>query len=61
MIMAQFCASMWTSEESEQIKGIARTVCLGIITYALPQGLQVAEGPEAVVKHLIEHVPALLQ
>lgn len=52
---------MWTPEESAQIRETARVICPGILTYAVPQGLQVAEGPDAVVKHLVENVPALLE
>ena len=51
---------MWTAEESERIRMTARATCPGILTYALPQGLQDAEGPDAVLKHLVENVPALL-
>ncbi|KAF2486957.1 hypothetical protein BDY17DRAFT_321704 [Neohortaea acidophila] len=55
-----FCASMWTPEEAEQIQSLARDANPSIVTYALPQGLQVQRGPDAVVEHLIENVPRLL-
>lgn len=51
---------MWTPEEAEQIQSLARDANPSIVTYALPQGLQVQRGPDAVVEHLIENVPRLL-
>ena len=56
----QFCASMWTAEEGQEILSIAREVKPNIATYAIPTGLQVDGGPDAVVKHLCERVPGLL-
>lgn len=56
----QFCASMWTAEEGQEIQSIAREVKPNIATYAIPTGLQVDGGPDAVVKHLCERVPGLL-
>lgn len=32
----------------------------GILTHAIPQGLQVERGPDAVVEYLVENVPILL-
>ncbi|RVX67738.1 hypothetical protein B0A52_07861 [Exophiala mesophila] len=55
-----FCASMWTPEESTRILQIARETKPGIKTHAIPQGLQVEKGPDAVVEHLLENVPKLL-
>ncbi|KAF2719506.1 hypothetical protein K431DRAFT_251080 [Polychaeton citri CBS 116435] len=55
-----FCASMWTVEEAKQIQGIAKEVKPGIATYAIPHGLQVERGPDAIVEHLVEEVPFLL-
>lgn len=57
----QFCASVWTSEEAAEIQTIARRVKSDIATYALPQGLQVQQGPDAVVDHLKCMVPQVLQ
>jgi hypothetical protein len=56
----QFCASMWTPEQSSEIQAIARSTVPGIKTTALPQGLQVERGPDAVVEYLLEKVPALI-
>ena len=56
----QFCASMWTSKESEKVFAMARSVVPGIKTHAIPEGLQVQRGPNAVVEHLIEQIPVLL-
>ena len=39
---------------------MARSVVPSIKTTALPQGLQVEKGPDAVVEYLIEKVPALI-
>lgn len=52
---------MWTPEESAEMHGIARTVSPGIKTHAIPQGLQVREGPDAIVVHLSEALPKLLE
>jgi hypothetical protein len=52
---------MWTPEESREIQDIARRAVPGIKTMALPQGLQVERGPDAVVEYLIERVPILIE
>jgi hypothetical protein len=57
----QFCASMWTPSEADAIQSKARAIQPGILTYALPHGLQVAQGPDAVVQHLVANVPKLLE
>jgi hypothetical protein len=57
----QFCASMWTSEQATQIQVIAQKARPGIKTYAIPHGLQVEKGPDAIVEHLVENVPKLLE
>jgi hypothetical protein len=51
---------MWTPEESEKIQGIAKEEVPGIKTMAIPQGLQVERGPDAVVEFLLEKVPGLI-
>ena len=56
----QFCASMWTAEESAEMQAIARSIVPDIKTHAIPQGLQVSQGPDAVVAHLKEEIPKLL-
>jgi hypothetical protein len=48
----QFCASMWTPEQQTQIQQIARDTIPGIRTAAIPTGLQVEKGPDAVVEYL---------
>ncbi|CAI4213863.1 unnamed protein product [Parascedosporium putredinis] len=55
-----FCASMWTPEEAEKIQALARSVVPDIKTHAIPTGLQVKDGPDAIVNYLIEKVPPLL-
>lgn len=56
----QFSASMWTPEEAGKIHDIARSVRPDIKLHAIPQGLQVERGPDAIVEYLVEKVPALL-
>ncbi|KAI6780265.1 uncharacterized protein J7T54_003044 [Emericellopsis cladophorae] len=55
-----FSASMWSEEEAAKIRSLAQSVVPDIKTHAIPQGLQVERGPEAVVEYLVEKVPALL-
>ena len=52
---------MWTPEESARILAIARETVPGIKTMALPQGLQVEKGPDAVVEYIIEKWPGLVE
>ena len=52
---------MWTPAEADAIQSTARAIQPGIITYALPHGLQVVQGPDAVVQHLVDNVPKLLE
>ncbi|TVY86998.1 hypothetical protein LAWI1_G006529 [Lachnellula willkommii] len=56
-----FCASMWTPAESTEIQSIARSTIPGIKTMAIPQGLQVEKGPDAIVEFLLEKVPLLIE
>lgn len=51
---------MWTDQEAAKIRHIAERERPGIKTHALPQGLQVQRGPDAVVEYLLEVVPGLL-
>ncbi|KAH6683608.1 hypothetical protein F5X68DRAFT_22922 [Plectosphaerella plurivora] len=55
-----FSASMWSAEEAAEIRKIARSIVPDIKTHAIPQGLQVERGPDAIVEHLLEEVPKLL-
>lgn len=56
----QFCASMWSPEEAQQIQSTARSLVPDIRTHAIPQGLQVEKGPDAIVEYLEEQIPKLL-
>ncbi|KAF2210211.1 hypothetical protein CERZMDRAFT_45740 [Cercospora zeae-maydis SCOH1-5] len=56
-----FCASMWSAEEAEEIQSIARGIKSDIVTYAIPHGLQVERGPEAIVEHLTQKLPSILE
>lgn len=51
---------MWSPEESTAIRATAKAVIPDIKTHAIPQGLQVQRGPEAIVEHLVEKLPKLL-
>ncbi|KAL4884396.1 hypothetical protein BJY04DRAFT_7665 [Aspergillus karnatakaensis] len=55
-----FSASMWSPEEAQQIHSIARSIKPNIKLHAIPQGLQVERGPDAIVEYLLENVPPLL-
>ncbi|KAH6987526.1 hypothetical protein BKA56DRAFT_577039 [Ilyonectria sp. MPI-CAGE-AT-0026] len=55
-----FCASMWTPEEASTIFATAKSVVPDIKTHAIPTGLQVEKGPDAIVDYLVEQVPKLL-
>ncbi|KAK2790771.1 hypothetical protein FQN53_008594 [Emmonsiellopsis sp. PD_33] len=55
------CASMWTAEEAAQIQSIAKSIIPGLKTHAIPNGLQVERGPDAIVEHLMEKIPSLLE
>ncbi|KAG9242798.1 hypothetical protein BJ878DRAFT_513729 [Calycina marina] len=56
-----FCASMWTKEESDEIQRIAKDTVPGVKTKAIPEGLQVEKGPDAVVEFLKEQWPLLVE
>lgn len=51
---------MWTTEEATKIHSLARSVVPDIKTHAIPTGLQVERGPDAIVEYLVEKVPILL-
>lgn len=51
---------MWTLEEAHQIHSLARSIVPDIKLHAIPTGLQVERGPDAIVEYLIEKVPHLL-
>lgn len=51
---------MWSSDEAAQIRSIAKSINPDIKTHAIPYGLQVQGGPDAVVEYLMEQVPLLL-
>ena len=52
---------MWTPEQSQEIEAIARAIIPDIKFHAIPYGLQVAKGPEAIVEYLTDQVPTLLE
>lgn len=58
--MLQFAASMWTAEQSAEIEATGRAIVPNIKFHAIPHGLQVEKGPQAIVEYLTEQVPKLL-
>ncbi|KAK8100129.1 uncharacterized protein PG998_008481 [Apiospora kogelbergensis] len=55
-----FSASMWSAEQAAEIEATAKSIKPSIKTHAIPFGLQVDKGPDAIVEHLLEVVPKLL-
>jgi hypothetical protein len=51
---------MWSAEQAAEIQSIARSIRPDIKLHAIPQGLQVERGPDAIVEYLVENVPPLL-
>lgn len=51
---------MWTAEQAQEIHSIARSINPTIKLHAIPEGLQVERGPDAIVEYLVEKVPPLL-
>jgi hypothetical protein len=51
---------MWSAEEAKRIRELAQKERPNIKTHAIPQGLQVERGPDAIVQYLMEKVPPLL-
>ncbi|PCH36381.1 hypothetical protein WOLCODRAFT_91986 [Wolfiporia cocos MD-104 SS10] len=56
-----FTASMWTPEQAKEIVLIAQELIPGIKTFSIPYGFQVEKGPDAVVEHIKENLPAILE
>ncbi|KAI1045091.1 hypothetical protein LB505_009373 [Fusarium chuoi] len=52
--------SMWSAEEAKQIHSLAKSIVPDIKLHAIPTGLQVERGPDAIVEYLVEKVPPLL-
>jgi hypothetical protein len=51
---------MWTSEEVADIEAVAMRENPSIKTHAIPHGLQLEQGPDAIVAYLVRIVPDLL-
>ncbi|KAM5360456.1 hypothetical protein ACJZ2D_013734 [Fusarium nematophilum] len=49
-----------TPDEADRIQNLARSIVPDIKTHAIPTGLQVERGPDAIVEYLVEKVPPLL-
>jgi hypothetical protein len=59
--ISKFTTSMWTEEQSREVEETARKIIPNIKFHAIPYGLQVAKGPEAIVEYLTQKVPMLLE
>jgi hypothetical protein len=51
---------MWTPEQSDAVLSRAREINPDVKTLALPQGLQVERGPDAVVEYIVEKLGGLM-
>lgn len=51
---------MWTAEQSQRVFEVARGINPDIRTHAIPYGLQIEKGPDAIVEHLKTEIPQLL-
>lgn len=58
---SQFTASMWTPEQSDFVLSHAREINPAVKTLALPQGLQVERGPDAVVEFIVGNLERLIE
>ncbi|KAM0713827.1 hypothetical protein Q7P37_010789 [Cladosporium fusiforme] len=60
-LLPQFTASMWTPEQSDSVLSRARETNPAVKTLALPQGLQVERGPDAVVDYIVGKLEGLIE
>jgi hypothetical protein len=51
---------MWSFDEAAKIREFTENESPGVKTHAIPQGLQVERGPDAVVEYLLDVVPSML-
>lgn len=51
---------MWTLDQAQEIVRKAKAVKGDLLTFSLPQGLQVEKGPDAVYEYILGHLPGLL-
>lgn len=52
---------MWTPEQSDFVLSHAREINPAVKTLALPQGLQVERGPDAVVEFIVGKLEGLIE
>lgn len=52
---------MWELETSNRMRKAVESIIPGIKTHAIPFGMQIQQGPDAVVAYLTEQVPKLLE
>ena len=51
---------MWSPDQSNEIKTIARAVMSELRCYAIPQGLRLEKGSEAVIEHVKSQLPDII-
>ena len=51
---------MWTADESQRIQHIARGIVPDVRAFALPHGMQVEKGPDAVVEHVKQNLDDII-
>jgi hypothetical protein len=51
---------MWTADDVAEIQRTARSIKPDIKLHAIPFGLQIEKGPDAIVEHLLEQIPQIL-
>lgn len=60
LICLQFSASMWTADDVVEIQQLAQSTKPDIKIHAIPLGLQIEKGPDAIVEHLLDQIPSML-
>jgi hypothetical protein len=51
---------MWTAGDVQEIQQTARSIKPDIKLHAIPFGLQIERGPDAIVDHLLDQIPRML-
>jgi hypothetical protein len=51
---------MWSPADSQRIQTIARDIVPDVRTFALPYGMQVEKGPDAVVEYVKENLDDII-
>lgn len=51
---------MWTADDVVEIQQLAQSTKPDIKLHAIPFGLQIEKGPDAIVEHLLDQIPSML-